>query len=108
MVYSVPIVRSTISEFSLKKKIIVPTGPSAINLVTKTLQLQDKVKPNPSRAKASFRFRSLKTENEHLIYLPYDPEQTDLKMLEQPSLLSELNNEIDSMILSLKAHVLKA
>jgi hypothetical protein len=36
-VYNVPEIRDVIKEFNLKKKFLMPIGPSAINLVAKSI-----------------------------------------------------------------------
>ena len=48
-VYNLAVIRSIIKEFNIQKKIIVPIGPSAINLVGKSLGLQLRTSPLPNQ-----------------------------------------------------------
>lgn len=103
-VYNVPVIRSTIKEFHLKQKYIMALGPSSINLLVKTLDLQNgrlKTHPSPYQ-KQKFKFKV--DEENKIIYLPYNTEvlEDGTDMLA----LAELNKEIHDYVVSLKYRVL--
>lgn len=66
-----PVLRTAIKEFHLRKKYIVALGPTSIMLLVKVLDMFDNVlQPYPNKkSKDNFKFKYY--ENDKILYLPY-------------------------------------
>ena len=91
--------RSAIKEFYLKKKIIVPIGISAINLVSKSIDVELRSSPpKQNLTKLKHRF----SEEHHILNLPY----LFTEAPPSPQDLEKLHQAILSTVISLKYRVL--
>ncbi len=69
-VHNIAAVRSAISEFNIKKKLLVPIGPSAINLVGKSLGVNLRSNPSNPNKLESYQMQYMDTHK--ILSLPYN------------------------------------